>query len=197
MIVSYATYFRSTAALLVLWLLWYYGFMDLLVEDFRQRLFRIRDKLFDYAAQGNISFDDPAYTHLRSMLNSMLRFAHKVTFCRALLAYTYNVIRPSDQAAKEIERMLEPIRSLPSEKKLILLKFHAELLFAMFMYVLKRSPALWLIAGALIVCIAVRTIARGTLRKLSDILSEALPILGFHIPGIVLIEAQAIEGDNH
>jgi len=47
-------------------------------------MFSVREELFDYAANGNISFDHPAYTSLRSMLNGYLRFGHKISLVHFL-----------------------------------------------------------------------------------------------------------------
>jgi hypothetical protein len=49
---------------------------------FRQEIFELRDELFDYAAEGNIRFGDPAYRLLRQSLNGYIRYAHKLTFFR-------------------------------------------------------------------------------------------------------------------
>jgi hypothetical protein len=34
------------------------------VDLFRQQVFMARDELFDFAAAGNVRFDEPAYVHL-------------------------------------------------------------------------------------------------------------------------------------
>ncbi len=39
------------------------------LDCFRQNMFSVRDELFDYAAAGNISFDNPAYILLRLQMN--------------------------------------------------------------------------------------------------------------------------------
>jgi hypothetical protein len=49
---------------------------------FRQEMFEIRDELFDYAAAGNIRFNDPAYRLLRQSMNGFIRYAHELTFFR-------------------------------------------------------------------------------------------------------------------
>jgi hypothetical protein len=49
---------------------------------FRQDMFALRDELFDYAAAGNIHFNDPAYRLLRQSMNGYIRYAHQLTFFR-------------------------------------------------------------------------------------------------------------------
>ncbi len=46
------------------------------LDETRQRLFALRDDLFDYAQKGNIEFSNPAYCMVRSHLNRLIRNAH-------------------------------------------------------------------------------------------------------------------------
>lgn len=55
------------------------------VDALRHQLFVVRGELFDYALSNGLAFDDPAYVMLRSSINSMLRFAHRVSFARFLV----------------------------------------------------------------------------------------------------------------
>ena len=55
------------------------------LDCFRQKMFLVRDELFDYAADGNIAFDDPAYILLRRQMNAMIRYGHQITLFRALV----------------------------------------------------------------------------------------------------------------
>ena len=67
----------------VIW--FFYGpWQRILVDLLRQRLFEIRDNVFDIAADGRISFDDPAYRFLRDFLNTIIRFADRVSVPRFL-----------------------------------------------------------------------------------------------------------------
>ena len=60
------------------------------IDEFRHRLFVLRADLFDYALEGRIGFGDPAYTMLRESLNSILRFAHKITLTRLLVITVFS-----------------------------------------------------------------------------------------------------------
>lgn len=55
------------------------------LDSFRQRMFTLRDELWDYAAAGYIDFDDPAYLHLRKLMNGMIRYGHQLTLFRTLM----------------------------------------------------------------------------------------------------------------
>lgn len=73
----------SIAALLYLLLVLFNSYRE---DRFRQELFELRDKLFDEAAAGRISFDSNAYRATRIVLNGMLRFAHRVSLSRFVVA---------------------------------------------------------------------------------------------------------------
>ena len=49
------------------------------LDDGRQDLFVIRDKLFDMAAAGDISFSSPAYRASRAFINDMIRYGHHLS----------------------------------------------------------------------------------------------------------------------
>lgn len=73
----------SLSALLLL----VFGLYNRYREDcFRQELFELRDRLFDEARLGHISFDSRAYLATRTLLNGMLRFAHRISLSRFLVA---------------------------------------------------------------------------------------------------------------
>jgi hypothetical protein len=55
------------------------------LDVFRQKMFAHRDRLWDYAAAGNISFDDPAYLLLRKLMNGFIRYGHQLSFFRIVM----------------------------------------------------------------------------------------------------------------
>ncbi len=57
------------------------------LDYFRQNMFALRDELFDYAAEGHISFNDPAYKLLRQSMNGFIRYAHYLTFFRMFCTF--------------------------------------------------------------------------------------------------------------
>lgn len=72
----------SIAALVLIMLFPYNGFR---IDRLRQQLFTVRDELFDEARAGHISFTDPAYKATRTVLNGMIRFAHRLSISRLFL----------------------------------------------------------------------------------------------------------------
>ncbi len=84
-LVTILTSLISLALLLFILRLW----ATLRLDEFRQSMFALRDEMFDYAADGNISFDDPAYTLLRKSMNGFIRYAHHLTFFRLSVMMIY------------------------------------------------------------------------------------------------------------
>lgn len=74
-----------TVALLVIFAAWFYGPWQESCADYaRQIAFEQRDRLFDMAARGKISFKSNEYKNTRRKLNAAIRFAHRMTVGRLL-----------------------------------------------------------------------------------------------------------------
>jgi hypothetical protein len=70
--------FHLCVSLFLLWLLaqcW----RTYRLDTIRQKLFALRDELFDCADRGMIAFEHPAYRIVRERINGMIRFAHELT----------------------------------------------------------------------------------------------------------------------
>ena len=90
------TTLRSLAWIAGLWVLYFWLYRDYRVDVFRQKMFAIRDELFDDASAGLLPFDHPAYGMLRSTINGYIRFAHRMTFLQSLLYLLMSRERPRD-----------------------------------------------------------------------------------------------------
>lgn len=97
------------------------------IEEFRQRVFEIRDSLFDEAADGSIGFRDDAYTALRTICNGMLRDAEELTFGHFL---SLNIERRimEGKGFKRIDPFGAALAKLPPAKQGIY-KAHSDKLF--------------------------------------------------------------------
>jgi hypothetical protein len=69
-----------TLAALGCWIGFHFVLRPALLDLFREKLFELRDGLFDQAAAGKLSFDEPAYLMLRSEINASIYSAHMLTF---------------------------------------------------------------------------------------------------------------------
>jgi hypothetical protein len=70
----------SLLSLLILWFLYSFAYRDYRRDVYRQKLFELRNELFDLALAGEISFETPAYQTLRTTINGFIRFAHHMQF---------------------------------------------------------------------------------------------------------------------
>lgn len=76
---------QSILSLLVLVVIVFALWPNQRVDLFRQQMFALRDELFDYAMNGHIAFDSPAYQLLRNLMNGIIRYAHNLSFYRSTL----------------------------------------------------------------------------------------------------------------
>lgn len=79
------SFWSSLISLLILIAFIFWLYKDYRVDNFRQRMFEIRDNLFDEANKGNISFSDESYLMLRSVTNGNIRFAHRLNLPQTIL----------------------------------------------------------------------------------------------------------------
>lgn len=66
----------------------FYGPWQSVCTDWaRQTIFESRDAVFDMACAGDLSFDSKEYRVIRASLNSLIRFAHEVTWLEFVVVY--------------------------------------------------------------------------------------------------------------
>ena len=69
-----------------LFLVWELGFRELFLEDFRDSLFVVRKRLYALSQEGRINCDSKAYRSVESLLNGVIRYAHRFTFVAMVLS---------------------------------------------------------------------------------------------------------------
>src|SRR5579859_7966776 len=112
-----ATVLLSTVSLAILWIFVCYFWRDFRLDAFREHIFSIRDRLFLFAAQGYVSFEEPAYKILRGRMNFMIRYAHVFTLPHLLLAGALGDISDNSEGVRFAEA-LGRIRSAEIRKEL-------------------------------------------------------------------------------
>src|SRR6185437_15030162 len=95
---------QFTLALLLVWITIFVFWRNYRIDKFRDDLFALRNELFDYAAKGGISFDEPAYGILRNTMNGLLRYAERISFTHTLLVSVTQRLRPSPAYEKMFQR---------------------------------------------------------------------------------------------
>ena len=113
---SLAVALKSLLALTGLWFAVYYLWRDYRVDAFRDHVFAIRDRMFLYAAQGNISFENPAYALLRDRMNMMLRHGHEFSMTRLLLVIAKQPVTPTPKTFVKWQEAVDELPKPISEK---------------------------------------------------------------------------------
>lgn len=134
----------SLFSILLLVILWFWLYRDYRVDAARQKLFEIRDELFDYANSGKISFEDPAYERLRRTINGFVRFAHRMNLIHILIMSI--VLKKKHYKIHTFqEKLTQEIKNLEEEKKDIYRSIHFRINYTIVEYLVLSSP-LFLIA---------------------------------------------------
>ena len=114
-------------------------------DNFRQQMFALRDELFDYAAAGNISFDNPAYRLLRDLMNGFIRYAHQLTVFRCIMSHAIRRVNGGPQDLVWHERWDSAVSKLDNPKnKQEIGHFHNRAVTLVVMHLIWGSPTIWL-----------------------------------------------------
>lgn len=158
------------------------------LDAFRQEMFAIRDELFDYAADGNINFNDPAYRLLRRYMNGFIRYAHQLTFfrfCMTMVEIKLAGKTPESTWTEEWGAALRTVRD--TNVRGALEKFHDRTMECAAYRLIFGSPVLLSLA----VCSLPVLIVRMGLQNLKQILAKAPIFTVSHIVDTRIIENQA------
>ena len=143
--------FQSSSALgllIVIFLVWR---ADLRTDEFRQRMFAIRDELFDYANSGHIKFGDPAYQLLRNSMNGFIRYAHRLTFFQLMLTIIRWHVTEQVHPLTWHLRWSQSLDSLPDETRTAMSAFHGRAMDAVARHILGGSFVMMLVLAFVII----------------------------------------------
>jgi hypothetical protein len=116
-----------SVSLVALVVLYAYFFRKYHVDAFRQRVFAVRDEMFDYAASGKISFQDPAYRMLRQLMNGYIRFGHRISIFHIFTVMTLTrMFNEGHRPGAFRHQLNEALSKLPKETRRDLARFHDE-----------------------------------------------------------------------
>ncbi|HEY5328821.1 MAG TPA: hypothetical protein VIJ79_02965 [Acidobacteriaceae bacterium] len=142
------TQLANVLQLYALGLFWAFLFFKMIpyarLDGFRQKMFAVRDELFDYAADGNIAFSHPAYVLLRRQMNGFIRYGHQLTVFRCLMTVVTHKVSddaPEGGWSSEWKKALDSIKDDSVRKKLE--DFHNRGMRLTIKRLLFGSPLLW------------------------------------------------------
>jgi len=153
------------------------------VDRLRETLFKLRAELFDYAASGQISFADPAYTKLRVMMNGMIRFAHKFTFSRIALVILFRKQLERLSTRDHLAEWQEALVDLPEKAQERLREINDKMVVAIVWHSTTGSPILL----AAVIFMFVRSNLSGQVKKLDEVSAQ--------LPGVDVVQRQTLNAE--
>jgi hypothetical protein len=182
---SFSAALKLLFGLSLLWFLAFRLFSEYRTDALRDRLFALRERLFDYAADGCIRFDEPAYTKLRGLINSLIRFAHRLSFTRFFMGVTFMAWRDQECDKEPLLKWNTAVDSLPHEhQKATLRAIHTEMLVLVVRHLVSGSP----IMVVALLLFAVWATVNGAAKRLLEAFTTRLP-------GLDILQAQAVAAD--
>ncbi len=161
-------------------------------DKLRQDIFCLRSELFEYATTGAISVRHPSYRKLWSLLNSVLRFAHEISFVRLAVTLIWERARPMMPGIPNYMDDLRHADNLDSAAFHKLESIHQRLIGALVVQILFTS----VFAFPALVLYCIYNVVRYGLPKMANLVScETRQIIfdtriNYHIQ---MLEQQAIE----
>lgn len=188
--------------ILLIAILWFFHgqYRQYRLDQFRQSLFGIRDRLFEDAESGMFvrpgddsqrPFDAPAYTTIRTTLNGMIRFAHTLSFTRIVVMVVIHKYFLKDSARLSAEYQKEINRSrhgLSEKAKQRIADAEREMMFRTVTYILHSTFVLWVLVSPF--AIALRLVNQ--LSKTTDYVLQQTGVRRWSVYRLLTAEANEI-----
>ena len=165
MLPTLAVVVDTSIKLVFVWVLAYCFWRPYRTDALRQRLFSLRDQLFDVAADGRIAFDDPAYWRLRRMMNCMIRFGHRISLIRLVIAAIGmpRAIVDSDSSYKKWKTAVDAVES--NDLRQEIRSIHNEMGNVVIRHIIVGCPLLWIVIG----CVSAVVFLRGAAKHIGAV----------------------------
>jgi len=139
----------------------------LVMEAFRQSLFELRDRVFDFAASGSIPFDHPAYTMLRTTINGGIRVGHREAAWHAMVSMAFLSSEDTKMIfARHDEKWKQVVKDLTPEVQAEIKKFRDRMGFLASFYFHLASPlAVFLLVPVMLIILVRNSHIRSELKK--------------------------------
>lgn len=131
-------------SLAILWVFHFWLYKDLMIDIFRQKIFILRDELFDYAASGHIDFNHPAYGTMRRAMNGFIRFAHRLDLLHAVFIMLFvdeDKLEKYDHLSFDA-RLSEEMKTLPPDVSATMHGYRKKIQMEVIFHCLRISPFL-------------------------------------------------------
>lgn len=171
--------------LALLWFLVFKLAKDYRIDALRDRLFALREKLFDYALSGGVSFNHPAYTKFRVLINSLIRFAHRLTFTRFAAGVVFVTCKRAEVRDQALAEWYSAVETLEPEAQQTLKRMHLEMLMLVVRHLITGSPVMLFLMFVFSLWAALNGIAKRFLEAFTD-----------RLPGLDELQSQALIADD-
>ena len=159
----------SLISLLLLWIMLFFLYSDYCVDSYRQKLFALRDELFDDGHSGKLPFHHKSYGLLRVTMNGGIRFAHKLNL-GLLFVMLFSRSTPDENTLLG-SKLNQAIQDLTDDQKTLVRSYHARLKQLTFIHMIRSSP---IITATIILPIILNVILIVAVAELVQRLSEPL-----------------------
>jgi hypothetical protein len=121
----------------------------------RQRLFLIRREMFLFMADGGIDPDSLAYGHVRTFMNTAIRYADGLSLTRSIVG----IATIGEYGKTRMLKIEEEIASLPPSTRERLISFRSRAAETIGFYMIIKSPLGWLMIAAAAIFVVLSAIA--------------------------------------
>jgi hypothetical protein len=166
----------QAAVVLALWFILIFKLLPTQrVDSFRQKMFCVRDEMFDFAANGNISFDDPAYLLLRRQMNGLIRYGHQLTVFRSIMTMAINATSGRTPKMSWNEAWQSALDNIQNEEVRAKMRgFHERGMVIAVKHLIVGSPLLWIAISLAVVALLAHGAALGTRQLLKAAAKKVL-----------------------
>jgi hypothetical protein len=123
--------------------IWWYittARVEYCVDVTRQRLFTLRDRLFDKARKGEISFESDAYGIFRMTINGQIRFCEDLTFVRVLIILGSHFVSINRDAIESYtSRLDKALGKITDSERKIFEDARSEMHFIILIHIIESS----------------------------------------------------------
>lgn len=144
--------------------LWFFLFREYFVDSQRHYLFALREQLFNYVVENNLTFDIPAVKNRWEEINASIRFTHESHLI--LLASLFSFKKLEGQVKEIRLKRNETEKELDEGIKDFLQKNREEEFKLYISYILKSSLIILLFAFVIALIVAISEIIARIFRKM-------------------------------
>jgi len=129
-------------------------------------MFALRSELFELAESGAVSFNDPAYIAMRTMINGYIRFAHRISLLVIVLMSRKKGAKES--AAQTTAKVMNLLARQPPEVRQQLEAILGRMHFFVIDQIILTSTSMWMLLIPVATFMAIRALGGKVLELARD-----------------------------